>query len=111
MTAVCGLSPMITALSVNTSKPTSPIYLLPRFPKESINNNGGEERDWKVAIEAPSQMWVLHVGNAYEEKDQNGNLQIRIQASSCSYQWFNFEKMFGNYPFLNCYFFSLICSS
>ncbi|KAM7512145.1 hypothetical protein LguiB_011020 [Lonicera macranthoides] len=96
MTAVCGLSPMITALSLNPSKPTSPIYLLPRFPKESnSNNNGGEERDWKVAIEAPSQTWFLHVGNAYEEKDRDGNLQIQIQASGCSYQWFNFQKMFG----------------
>ncbi|KAK1400710.1 Carotenoid cleavage dioxygenase 7 [Heracleum sosnowskyi] len=91
MTAVCGLSPMISALSLNPNKPTSPIYLLPRFPTESTNAN----RDWKVPIEAPSQMWVLHCGNAFEEKDRNGNVDIQIQASGCSYQWFNFQKMFG----------------
>ncbi|KAL8500271.1 hypothetical protein ACS0TY_020032 [Phlomoides rotata] len=89
MTAVCGLSPMISALSVNPSKPTSPIYLLPRFPNKSLT------RDWRIPIEAPSQMWVLHVANAFEEKHVNGNLQIQIQASGCSYQWFNFQKMFG----------------
>nr|ALJ10991.1 carotenoid cleavage dioxygenase 7b [Chrysanthemum x morifolium] len=89
MTAVCGFTPMISALSVNPSKSTSPIYLLPRFPE----HEGG--RDWKVPIEAPSQMWVLHVGNAFEEKDGNGNKQIQIQASGCSYKWFNFQKMFG----------------
>lgn len=93
MTAVCGITPMISALSLNPNKPTSPIYLLPRFPTESTN----KERDWKVAIEAPSQMWVLHCGNAYEEKDRNGNVDIQIQASGCSYQWFNFQKMFGNF--------------
>lgn len=94
MTAVCGLSPMISALSVNPSKPTSPIYLLPRFPSDS------EARDWRIPIEAPSQMWVLHVGNAFEEKDHNnGNTHIQIQASGCSYRWFNFQKMFGRFIF------------
>ncbi|KAL3814979.1 hypothetical protein ACJIZ3_016247 [Penstemon smallii] len=91
MGAVCGLSPMISALSVNPSKPTSPIYLLPRFP----NSQPNKLRDWRVPIEAPSQMWVLHVGNGFEERDINGNLEIQIQASGCSYQWFNFQKMFG----------------
>ncbi|KAK9068239.1 hypothetical protein SSX86_012350 [Deinandra increscens subsp. villosa] len=89
MTAVCGLSPMISALSVNPSKSTSPIYLLPRFSE----HEGG--RDWKVPVEAPSQMWVLHCGNAFQETDQNGHTQIQIQASSGSYKWFNFHKMFG----------------
>ncbi|KAI7740624.1 hypothetical protein M8C21_019502 [Ambrosia artemisiifolia] len=74
---------------VNPSKSTSPIYLLPRVPE----HEGG--RDWKVPIEAPSQMWVLHVGNAFQETDHNGNKQIQIQASGCSYKWFNFQKMFG----------------
>ncbi|KAG9137338.1 hypothetical protein Leryth_024376 [Lithospermum erythrorhizon] len=90
MAAVCGLSPMISALSVNPSKPTSPIYLLPRF------NNSHEKRDWKVPIEAPSQLWVLHVGNAFEAKNEKtGDSDIQIQASGCSYEWFNFQKMFG----------------
>ncbi|XP_009592649.1 carotenoid cleavage dioxygenase 7, chloroplastic [Nicotiana tomentosiformis] len=94
MTAVCGLSPMISALSVNPSKATSPIYLLPRFSDHNQTNNI-VQRDWRKPIEAPTQMWVLHVGNAFEEKDENGNVNIQIQASGCSYQWFNFQKMFG----------------
>ncbi|XP_052192157.1 carotenoid cleavage dioxygenase 7, chloroplastic [Diospyros lotus] len=92
MAAVCGLSPMISALSVNPSKPTSPVYLLPRFSSESTKNT---EIDWRVPIEAPSQMWVLHVGNAFEERGDNGNTEIQIQATCCSYSWFNFQKMFG----------------
>lgn len=97
MTAVCGLSPMISALSVNPSKPTSPIYLLPRFPSGNSEETSAQTqiRDWRVPIEAPSQMWVLHVGNAFEERDDNGNTHIQIQASGCSYRWFNFQKMFG----------------
>lgn len=91
MTAVCGLTPMITALSVNPSKSTSPIYLLPR----SSEHDG--QRDWKVPIEAPSQMWVLHVGNAFQETDQKGNSKIQIQASGSSYKWFNFHKLFGKF--------------
>ncbi|KAF3440062.1 hypothetical protein FNV43_RR18340 [Rhamnella rubrinervis] len=89
MTAVCGITPMITALSVNPNKVTSQIYLLPRFPKE----NG--DRDWRVPVEAPSQLWLLHVGNAYQNLDQDGNLEMQIQACACSYQWFNFHKLFG----------------
>ncbi|GFS39282.1 carotenoid cleavage dioxygenase 7 [Actinidia rufa] len=89
MGAVLGLCPMISALSVDPSKPTSPIYLLPRFP------NPNDERDWRVPIEAPSQMWVLHVANSFEERDENGNADIQIQAIACSYRWFNFQKMFG----------------
>ncbi|GKU88476.1 hypothetical protein SLEP1_g2736 [Rubroshorea leprosula] len=91
MGAVCGLTPMISALSVNPSKKTSPIYLLPRFPDKS----GGHGWDWRVPVEAPLQMWVLHVGNAFEVKDGHGNSEIQIQAAACSYQWFNFHKLFG----------------
>ncbi|GER49360.1 carotenoid cleavage dioxygenase [Striga asiatica] len=94
MAAVCGLSPMISALSLNPSKSTTPIYLLPRFPNNSQQPNR-PLRDWKIPIEAPSQMWVLHMANAFEERGVDGNLEIQIQASSCSYQWFNFQKMFG----------------
>ncbi|KAJ7950862.1 Carotenoid cleavage dioxygenase 7 [Quillaja saponaria] len=93
MAAVCGISPMISALTVNPSKPTSSIYLLPRF----TNNNTAtfKERDWRVPVEAPTQLWLLHVGNAFQIKDGNGNLEIQIQAAACSYQWFNFQKLFG----------------
>ncbi|KAF9608293.1 hypothetical protein IFM89_008578 [Coptis chinensis] len=59
MLALSGISPMISALSMDDSKSTSPIYLLPRFPNEIV-----EDRDWRVPIEAPKQMWLLHVGNA-----------------------------------------------
>ncbi|CAM8929426.1 unnamed protein product [Rhodiola kirilowii] len=89
MTAVCGLSPMITALSVNPSKATSPVYLLPRFSNES-----SDRRDWKVPIELDSQSWLLHCGNAFEHVDSNGNLNFSVHASTCSYRWFNFQKMF-----------------
>lgn len=90
MTAVCGLSPMITALSLNPSKPTSPIYLLPRFPEGTPTH-----RDWKIPVEVPSQLWLLHSGNAFEETDGNANSQIQIQCSCCSYRWFDFHKLFG----------------
>jgi 9-cis-beta-carotene 9',10'-cleaving dioxygenase len=93
MEAVCGASPMISALTVNPSKSTSPIYLLPRFP----NTPEGKKRDWRIPIEVPSQLWLLHVGNAFEVKQVHGNLDIQIQASACSYQWFNFRKLFGKY--------------
>ncbi|KAJ4956312.1 hypothetical protein NE237_013095 [Protea cynaroides] len=89
--ALLGLSPMISALSVNPSKNTTPIYLLPR----SLDSIKRKARNWKVPIEAPSQMWLLHVGNAFEQEDQNGALEIQLQAATCSYQWFNFIKLFG----------------
>ncbi|XP_004513935.1 carotenoid cleavage dioxygenase 7, chloroplastic [Cicer arietinum] len=91
MAAVCGASPMIASLTVNPSKSTSPIYLLPRFP----NKLEGQKRDWRIPVEAPSQLWLLHVGNAFEVKQSHGNLDIQIQATACSYQWFNFHKLFG----------------
>ncbi|RYR54788.1 hypothetical protein S245_021327 [Arachis hypogaea] len=89
--AVCGISPMISALKVNPSKNTSPIYLLPRFPTKSKSNI----RDWRVPLEAPSRLWLLHVGNAFELRHANGNLHIQITAAACSYQWFNFRNLFG----------------
>ncbi|KAK7293402.1 hypothetical protein RJT34_16267 [Clitoria ternatea] len=92
MAAVYGVSPMISALRVNPSKSTSPIYLIPRFPEKLPK---GKERDWRVPIEAPSQLWFLHVGNAFEVRHAHGNLDIQIQAAACSYQWFNFSKLFG----------------
>jgi 9-cis-beta-carotene 9',10'-cleaving dioxygenase len=92
MAAVCGLSPMISALKVNPSKSNSPIYLLPRFPKSR-----NYHRDWRVPMEVPSQMWLIHVGNSFEIRDdcEDGSLEIQIHASACSYQWFNFPKLFG----------------
>ncbi|KAL5718918.1 9-cis-beta-carotene 9',10'-cleaving dioxygenase [Ranunculus cassubicifolius] len=90
MLALSGMSPMISALSVDSSKHTSPIYLLPRFRDEVI-----ESRDWKVPIEAPEQMWILHVANSFEQRDISGNLEIHVHATACSYQWFHFSKMFG----------------
>ncbi|XP_072986928.1 carotenoid cleavage dioxygenase 7, chloroplastic [Typha latifolia] len=89
--ALSGLYPMISALSVNPSQQSTPIYLLPRHAESS----NGAGRDWRVPVEAPSQMWALHIGNAFEESDVNGNLEIQMQVSVCSYQWFNFHRMFG----------------
>lgn len=91
MAAVYGTSPMIAALKVNPSKNTSPIYLLPRFPE----NSKCKERDWRVPVEVPSQLWLIHVGNAFQVTHAHGNLDIQIQATACSYQWFNFRKLFG----------------
>ncbi|CAN6477946.1 unnamed protein product [Victoria cruziana] len=90
MKAVGGTSPMISALSLDDSSLKTPIYVLPRFSDDSTGN-----RDWTVPIEAPSQFWLLHVANAFEEREGSGNLEIHMQASTCSYQWFDFNKMFG----------------
>ncbi|XP_068650744.1 carotenoid cleavage dioxygenase 7, chloroplastic [Aristolochia californica] len=87
--AVFGFSPMISALSVDSRRPTSPVYLLPRFSDEKSH------RDWRVPVEAPSQHWLIHAGNAFEQRDSAGNLEIKMYAAACSYQWFNFQKMFG----------------
>lgn len=93
MGAVSGIYPMISALSVNPSKPTSPIYLIPRFGEDS-------NRDWREAVvEVPSRLWLLHVGNAFEVIHEDGNLDFQIHASACSYHWFNFKKLFGKYFF------------
>ncbi|GAB2279329.1 Carotenoid cleavage dioxygenase 7, chloroplastic [Dionaea muscipula] len=86
--AVSGFSPMISALSVNPKRQTCPIYLLPRFANT-------ESERWRVPVEAPKQLWLLHVANAFENFDDKGNLCIQIHASTCSYQWFNFHKLFG----------------
>ncbi|KAL2892512.1 Carotenoid cleavage dioxygenase 7 chloroplastic, partial [Bienertia sinuspersici] len=91
MAAIFGQAPMISALSVNHSKPTSSIYLLPRFSNNTTNPNFDEY--WKKPIEAP-QLWLLHVANAYESIDDDGNLAIRMHATACAYQWFNFQNMF-----------------
>ena len=62
--------------SVNPSKSTFPKNLLPRFP-----NKSDKARDWRVPVEAPSQFWLLHVGNAFEIKDVNG--KFRDQNTCC----------------------------
>ncbi|VYS55566.1 unnamed protein product [Arabidopsis thaliana] len=89
--AMCGMSPMVSALSLNPSNESSPIYILPRFSDKY--SRGG--RDWRVPVEVSSQLWLIHSGNAYETREDNGNLKIQIQASACSYRWFDFQKMFG----------------
>ena len=88
VSAVSGHSPLISALCVNPSRSTSPIYLFPRF-SDSL------PRDWTVPVEAPCQLWVLHIGNAFEEKLDSGATELHLQASACSYHWFNFQKLFG----------------
>ncbi|KAG8065627.1 hypothetical protein GUJ93_ZPchr0004g38882 [Zizania palustris] len=88
--AVTGTHPMIAALAVDPSKQSTPVYLLPRSPEAEARG-----RDWSVPIEAPSQMWSVHVGNAFEEENRRGGLDIRLHMSGCSYQWFHFHRMFG----------------
>ena len=93
MTAVSGVTPMITAITGNPSKNTTPIYLLPRF---DVSKNDESIRDWRVPVEAPSRSWLLHVANSYQQFDhKNGSLNIKIHAGACSYEWFNFQKLFG----------------
>lgn len=88
--ALTGTHPMIAALAVDPRRQSTPVYLLPRSPETEA---GG--RDWSVPIEAPSQMWSVHVGNAFEEANRRGGLDVRLHMSSCSYQWFHFHRMFG----------------
>ncbi|KAL9234360.1 hypothetical protein vseg_009240 [Gypsophila vaccaria] len=92
MEAICGTRPMISTLSIDHKKPTSPIYLLPRFLENKVNSNSNDYL--RTPIEVP-QVWLLHVANAYEEIDNDGNLLIRIHATTCSYKWLNFQNMFG----------------
>ncbi|TVU14977.1 hypothetical protein EJB05_38474, partial [Eragrostis curvula] len=93
--ALTGTHPMIAALTVDPSRQSTPVYLLPRSPEAEASG-----RDWSVPVEAPSQMWPMHVGNAFEESNDRGGLKIHVRMSGCSYQWFNFHKMFG-YDWLN----------
>nr|CAB3485330.1 unnamed protein product [Digitaria exilis] len=88
--ALTGTHPMIAALAVDPSRESTPVYLLPRSPEAEA---GG--RDWSVPVEAPSQLWSIHFGNAFEERDARGGTSIRLHMSSCSYQWFHFHRMFG----------------
>ncbi|KAL6903811.1 hypothetical protein ACP4OV_004624 [Aristida adscensionis] len=93
--ALTGTHPMIAALAVDPSRQSTPVYLLPRSPEAEASG-----RDWGVPVEAPSQMWSMHVGNAFEEANARGGLTIQLHMSGCSYQWFNFQRMFG-YNWLN----------
>jgi 9-cis-beta-carotene 9',10'-cleaving dioxygenase len=90
--ALCGTQPMISALSVNPTQPTTPVYILPRF----TDQRNGSTLKWRNPIEAPWQFWSIHTANAFEERDKLGNVEIQLQLSACSYQWFDFHRMFGN---------------
>ncbi|KAM0886990.1 hypothetical protein ACQ4PT_029344 [Festuca glaucescens] len=88
--AMTGIYPMIGALQLDPSKETTPIYLLPRSTEAVASG-----RDWTVPVEAPAQMWSMHVGNAFQEDLGRGGLNIRLHMSACSYEWFHFHRMFG----------------
>ncbi|KAJ1272148.1 hypothetical protein BS78_06G180800 [Paspalum vaginatum] len=94
--ALTGTHPMIAALAVDPSRQSTPVYLLPRSPEAEACSG----RDWSVPIEAPSQIWSVHVGNAFEEPNARGGTTIKLHMSGCSYQWFHFHRMFG-YNWLN----------
>ncbi|KAJ1702269.1 hypothetical protein LUZ63_002048 [Rhynchospora breviuscula] len=89
--ALSGTQPMISALAVNPTRPTTPVYILPRFTDE----RNGNTTHWRKPIEAPQQFWAMHAANAFEERDGLGNVEIQLQMSACSYQWFDFHRMFG----------------
>ncbi|KAH7687607.1 9-cis-beta-carotene 9'10'-cleaving dioxygenase protein, partial [Dioscorea alata] len=88
LVAASGMAPMVSALAPNTRHNSTPIYLLPRFSAD-------QQRDWKVPIEAPAQLWSTHFSNSFEEQGSHGGLVVQFQAAVCSYQWINFPKMFG----------------
>ncbi|CAL5030678.1 unnamed protein product [Urochloa decumbens] len=92
--ALTGTHPMIAALAVDPSRQSTPVYLLPRSQEAEAAG-----RDWSVPVEAPPQMWSMHVGNAFEERDDDARggvtTTIRLHMSGCSYQWFHFHRMFG----------------
>jgi 9-cis-beta-carotene 9',10'-cleaving dioxygenase len=90
MMAMTGTYPMIGALQLDPSKETTPVYLLPRSTEAVASG-----RDWTVPVEAPAQMWSMHVGNAFEEDLGRGGTDIRLHMSGCSYEWFHFHRMFG----------------
>ncbi|KAK9742772.1 hypothetical protein RND81_03G196300 [Saponaria officinalis] len=92
MEAICGTRPMISTLSIDHRKQTSPIYLLPRFLESKVSSNSNDYLGKPIEI---PQIWLLHVANAYEEIDNDGNLLLRVHASTCSYKWLNFQNMFG----------------
>ncbi|XP_078176753.1 carotenoid cleavage dioxygenase 7 isoform X1 [Carex rostrata] len=89
--ALCGTQPMISSLSVNPTRRTTPVYVLPRF----ANDKNGIRMNWRKPIETPRQFWATHSANAFEERDDLGNVEIQLQLSACSYQWFDFHRMFG----------------
>ena len=91
MLAMTRTHPMIAALALDPGRRTTPVYLLPRSTEAVASG-----RDWTVPVEAPSQMWSLHVGNAFEEDNARGGLDLHLHMSGCSYDWFHFHKMFGN---------------
>ncbi|KAM3388980.1 hypothetical protein ACQJBY_011238 [Aegilops geniculata] len=90
MLAMTGTHPMIAALALDPSSRTTPVYLLPRSTEAVASG-----REWTVPVEAPSQMWSLHVGNAFEEDNARGGLDLHLHMSGCSYDWFHFHRMFG----------------
>lgn len=100
--ALTGTHPMIAALAVDPSRQSTPVYLLPRSPEAEATG-----RDWSVPIEAPSQMWSMHVGNAFEERNARGGINIQLHMSGCSYQWFNFHRMFGKFR-IHTYIFEIL---
>ncbi|KAG9452202.1 hypothetical protein H6P81_005106 [Aristolochia fimbriata] len=87
--AFSGSSPFLSAFHVDKSRPTSPMYVLPRFSDDAGH------RDWRRPIEAPRQLWSVHVANAFEERDEAGNVEIQMQTTACSYDWYNPVKFPG----------------
>ncbi|KAI5011489.1 hypothetical protein ZWY2020_013626 [Hordeum vulgare] len=77
--AMTGTHPMIAALSLDPSSLTIPVYLLPRSTEALASG-----RDWTVPVDAPAQMWSLHVGNTFEEDTCRGGLDLHLHMSGYS---------------------------
>ncbi|KAF7139007.1 hypothetical protein RHSIM_Rhsim07G0033200 [Rhododendron simsii] len=108
MAAVCGLSPMISALTVNPSKPTSPIYLLPRFPAPV------DDHDQNYSVLADQKDYCLTFPPAHGEQSiVVPNTDILSVALLCSTQWQHEDATFAidwmdamMEPIFNCLNFS-----
>ncbi|KAI5007487.1 hypothetical protein ZWY2020_051235 [Hordeum vulgare] len=69
----------LAALSLDPSSLTIPVYLLPRSTEALASG-----RDWTVPVDAPAQMWSLHVGNTFEEDNCRGGLDLHLHMSGYS---------------------------
>ncbi|KAH7566232.1 hypothetical protein JRO89_XS08G0121900 [Xanthoceras sorbifolium] len=88
MAAVGGLSPMISALSVNPSKPTSPIYLLPRFPADKCGSC------IRISIDQHHDLSLLQNSNREVSinLDSDGNCQKLVKLNAISYPHFELSR-------------------
>ncbi|KAI8545431.1 hypothetical protein RHMOL_Rhmol07G0039000 [Rhododendron molle] len=88
MAAVCGLSPMISALTVNPSKPTSPIYLLPRFPAPVDHHH-----DQNYSVRLLSLLFTVYDGFPHSMMNLNqGKEKRRLHSGGGEFRVVKFQR-------------------